>query len=297
MKRVVIVAACLPLVGCAWFEDLFDTIDEVSEAVEGLTNPTVVQALVLGVEEPESDLIDLDEIEDYEAGTAFTLFLADAADVSDLDNAPVEGAKVTLEANKKVDAIDDGEGVYLIEPDEALVYTVGEVWTVKVDSPGAETTSQAPVTLPAALDASVPEEWDANTAMSLDLRNSGFDAALILVFDGQTGDLTWTNQPEDIGELYEWTRGGNELGLVEIDASAFPGESIYAVGVAGIENASTDGFVEMNTLLSGVMAGLMRLYPVSTLPDFEIPDTGDFEIPDTGDWKVPDDTGAWKKPS
>lgn len=265
------------LTGCSWFQDIEDAFQDVQETVEDLTNPTVVQGVVLGVEEPEEGTVDLSQI-DVDIGTGFTMFVASAAEVSDLENAPIEGATVSLKGNKKVVAQDDGDGVYTIEPPSELVYNVGASWTASVDSPEVKETGTISVTLPEATTMTVGEVWEPNKGMSLDFRNQGFDSALIMVYDAQNGELTWDNRPETISEIYEVTNSQEKVGIVEVPGSAFPRESLYVMGVTGMVNAKNSDIDGMNSLLSGLMAGKMKLFPIATIPGFDT-DSWDTDIP------------------
>ena len=65
----------LPLFGaCDLFEDVKNTYD-------GLTNPLVIQSVVLGVEADGVDPTILDQV-DLDSGVGATVFLADAKSVS-----------------------------------------------------------------------------------------------------------------------------------------------------------------------------------------------------------------------
>ena len=261
-------AMVLTLSGCGLFQDIEDVFNDAKETVEDLTNPTVGQAVILGVEEPNSEQIDLSNI-DVEVGTGFTMFLANAAEVSDLENAPVEGAAVNVSGNNQVAAVDSGDGIYTVEPGQGLEYVVGSSLTMSVDVPGVEETGTISIELPDAVEMSVEELWEKDAAMSLDFRGQGFGSALIIVYDAQNGELTWDNRPETISEVYEVTKGTEQVGIVEVPGAAFPKESLYVLGVTGMVNADSGDIDGMNTLLSGLMAGKMKLFPVATLPDFD----------------------------
>jgi hypothetical protein len=70
----------------------------------------------------------------------------------------------------------------------------------------------------------------------------------------------------DIQSLYDFTHMDGSVNSLEIPASAFPSESVYAVGIAGIENADPETFDGVNILLTSFMAGKVTFYPVSTIP-------------------------------
>ena len=50
----------------------------------------------------------------------------------------------------------------------------------------------------------------------------------------------------------------------EIPGTAFPGDSVYAVGVAGVVHTTGDQLDNMNTALSTIMTGDMKVYAVNT---------------------------------
>lgn len=247
-------ALLLPLlVGC----------EDLNEKLSDYTNPTVVQGLVLGVAQPDFDF-DLSGTE-FDKGTAAVVFLANAANADEIEEAPITGATVSMlsDSTGKLKMKDEGSGQYSLTGDDGLEYTVGEDLDLNIVH--ADGTSGASVTAPAAANADIPETHTRGTALTVDLTGQSFNSVLIAVFDASSGDVTFSNQPEGIKEIYEFTHGGSGSLAVEIPASAFPGQSVYAVGVAGLKNAGEDDYTEANTLLSTYLAGKMKFWPVSTL--------------------------------
>ena len=247
-------ALLLPmLIGCT----------DLNEKLNDYTNPTVVQGLVLGVAEPDFDF-DLSGT-DFDKGSAAVVFLADAASADEIEEAPIAGATVSMlsESTGKLSMKDEGSGQYTLTGDGGLEYTVGDALDLNIEHDGG--TSGASVVAPAAADADIPETHTSGTGLTVDLSGQSFNSVLIAVFDASTGDVTFSNQPEGIKEIYEFTHGGASSLAVEIPASAFPGQSVYAVGVAGLKNAGEDDYTEANTLLSTYLAGKMKFWPVSTL--------------------------------
>lgn len=241
------------LAGCEGFTD----------KLEEYTNPTVIQGLVLGVAEPDFDF-DLSGT-DFDKGSAAVVFLADAASADEIEEAPIDGATVSVltESTGKLGMKDEGSGQYTLTGDDGLTYTVGE--DIDLNVVNGDSTSSASVTAPAAADADIPETHTAGSSLTVDLTGQSFSSVLIAVFDASTGDVTFSNQPEGIKEIYEFTHGGTESLVMDIPASAFPGQSVYAVGVAGLKNAGEDDYSEANPLLSTYMAGKMKFWPVSTI--------------------------------
>ena len=252
-------AAFLFLPGC-------DLLGEAIEEFEGLTNPLVAQVFLLGVATPEdADLAAAIEDSSMEMDRAIQVFLADAASADDLENAPVSGAAVTVQVGpgSAVDLDEAVDGGYKATGADGLEYITGQDATVSVTL--GESTATLSLTLPIAVSATVPTETDANTALSVDL-GSGYDGALGVVIDMLSSEVTWDNRPIGIQELYDFTHAEGTVSTLEIPAEAFPGESLYAVGIAGIENADPESFDGVNILLTSFMAGKVTFYPVSTIP-------------------------------
>jgi len=63
--------------GCTFFTEF----QAIQDHVDGLLNPLMVQGMVIGVEEPESEAVrELLAFAGYESGTSASVFLADADD-------------------------------------------------------------------------------------------------------------------------------------------------------------------------------------------------------------------------
>ncbi len=260
MHRLAPLALLLPLMGC-------DYIDQGKDIFEGLTNPLVTQGMILGIEPPASEDVDLSGT-DYSEGTTALVFLADAANANDLENAPVSGADVSLRGGSLGDEslADLGAGAYALALDPGVVYADGAQWTVVVNLGGE--TARANITLPSGANASIPQEHTQGAPLSVNLSAGNYDSALVVVLDGQTQEITYSNEPSGIKEIYDFTHSTETVGVVDIPGDAFPDQSVYAVGVAGMNNTTSDDLESMNTALSSVMAGKMVFSVVSTL---EIP--------------------------
>jgi hypothetical protein len=252
-------AAFLFLSGC-------DLLGEAIDEFEGLTNPLVAQVFLLGIATPEdAELAAAIEDSAMELDRAIQVFLADAASADDLENAPVSGAAVSVQVGPggAVDLDEAVDGGYKATGADGLEYITGQDATVSVTL--GESTAVMSLTLPIAVSATVPTEADANTALSVEL-GSDYDGALGVVIDLLSSEVTWDNRPLDIQSLYDFTHVEGSVNTLEIPATAFPGESLYAVGIAGIENADPETFDGVNTLLTSFMAGKVTFYPVSTIP-------------------------------
>jgi hypothetical protein len=253
MYRMAPFALLLPLVGC----------DQITNTYEGLTNPLVAQGIVLGVEAPESEQIPDLSAQGYGEGTGVTVFLADAESPDTIDQAPVEGAEVSIRPVQGSTPVPEtGGGVYTLAPDPSLVYGPNQDWTIAAVV--GDETGRATITLPPPPNVTVPEDHEQGAPITLDLSGQGFTAALVVVIDVQSGETTYSNQPEDIKSLYEFTRGNEEITTVEVPGTAFSGQSIYALGVAGMVHTTSEDIENMNSALSSVMGGKMRMFPVVT---------------------------------
>jgi hypothetical protein len=88
---------------------------------------------------------------------------------------------------------------------------------------------------------------------------------LLVVVDTGSGSVTYSNDPQAVGDFLD-LMGTEEISDVEIPADAFPGASVYAVGVAGMRNTDGEALENMNVAVSTFSAGLMKWYAIQTLP-------------------------------
>lgn len=244
MPRWLALVTLAPLTGCA---DLFFN-------VEGLTNPLTGLGLVIGTEAPESGSIDLSGT-GIEVGTGMTLFLADAGNVTDVSNAPVVGATVSLD---DVDATGEGDGTYVISPTDGPDYVAGQTAPLLVDI--GDYHAEAAIGLPSRPAWTAPASHAAGADLLVDLSGQGYDSVLILVVDAESGDLTWSNEPQTVREMYDFTHGAAETAVTVPGAEAFPTSGGYVLGVAGMQHTRAVDLTEFNTALSTLMAGKMRTY-------------------------------------
>lgn len=256
MYRWTVALIVLSLGGC-------DVIDKAKDTIDGLTNPLVGLGFVIGVEAPESDLIDLEKA-GYEAGTTLTAFLADAGSVTDLENAPLSGATLSLDG---VAAAEETGGLYLINPTGGLDYADNAQWPIEVRATPDAEVSKATLTLPPGADLGISESQTPGQDLTLDFTGLGYDSALVVVLEAESGNITFSNEPKGIKEVYDFTHGSEELSTIVIPgATAFPNETLYAVGVAPMVHTTNEDLENMNTALSKFLAGKMSFYPVSTAP-------------------------------
>ena len=245
-------------------------ITDLQDSISGLTNTTVIEAIILGVAGPESDDIPQDILDSFNEGTSLQALLVDADAVAAMNSAdPVTGATVSVQGDPmgSVTASEIEGGLYTLEPGGGLDYAAGSRWTVSVMLPNESEAGTATLTLPQSASFSLSEGHTTGESLVLDLNGQGFTWVFVLVIDTVTGEVTYSNESEiaDVGGLYEVTHGDDLVGMVEVPGVAFPQDSVYAVGVAGMVHQDDDSIDNLNTLLSGVIAGIMKIEPVSTL--------------------------------
>ncbi len=245
------------LAGCGQIED-------IKETIEGMADPLVVEALLIGAVEPESDLIDLGDT-DFAEGTAIKVFVADATSLDDLEAGALDGATVDLKsASLGTLALEaSGGGLYEANGEDGLEYFAGEEFVISIDY--ADALHKVAVTAPHPVDIAVPEQHGVGDNLLIDLTEYDYDAVLVAVLDVMSGEITYSNQPDGIQEMYEFTHTGTNVKRHEIPGRAFDVQSVYAVGVAGMRNAGVEDYEEMNTGLSSYMVGQMRFYPVQAM--------------------------------
>lgn len=243
---------------------LGEEIVDITEEIEGLTNPLVVQSAFLGVAEPDTgDDIDLSGTE-FEKGSAITVFLADAASLDEMEEAPVEGATVTLRVGDTpvYELMEGDSGKYDLNGEDGLEYTATADTLLKIDVSGS--LSELSTVLPPPPDLDLDPLGTTMQELPINIAGSNYDQVLAVVID-DAGEVTWSNQPEDIRAWYEFANEDNG-GSFTVPGSAFPKDGAYLVGVAGLVRADDSTFDNMNTALSSMLAGQILFQPYVTAP-------------------------------
>jgi hypothetical protein len=234
------------------------------DKIEGLTNPLVAEALVLGIEEPSTPELDPGAA-GLEPGVGATVFLADAKQVDDLEEAPITGADVVYSDSAgtfsmeeddfgeyRVSSVDEQDFEYVADGDAEVRATVdGEDHAMTVRKPGP-------------IDLAVPLQHPAGQPLVLDGSGADIDNLLVVVFRADTGEVVFSNRPTSVRDYYDLGHSSGEV-TVEVDGEALSGETLYGVGAAGLTNGDESEFEGVNTLLSAIMAGEMRFYPLTTI--------------------------------
>jgi hypothetical protein len=241
--------------GCGLLSDL-----------DGLTNPMVMESMFVGVEAPQSDLIDLTGTE-FEGGAGATVLLADAQYADQLEEAPIEGADVSmqLDGGAWLPMRDDGDGKYVV--DDGLVYLPGQALGVRVKDDGIHA---ATLRTPDALDVELPESVATHAPLVVRTESPGVNTLAVVVMDPETKELVFDNRPVSIEDVYALTHDQGTL-AVEIPGVVFSRPGMYVVGVAGLAISQQENLDNVNTTISALMAGTIRFYVV----DAEVADGGE----------------------
>ncbi len=241
-----------------------DQLEDVKETIEGLTDPLVVEAFLIGAAEPETDLIDLEETA-FADGASLRAFLADATSLEDLEAGALDGAAISIKSASlgTLELLSEGGGLYTANGQDGLEYFAAEDYVISANYDGENHT--VAVTAPQTVQIELPETHTAGEKLLVDLTDYDYDAVLVAVLDVQTGDITYSNEPDGIQEMYDFTHQTDTVKRHEIPGSAFSQPSVYAVGVAGMRNAGVDDYTDMNTGLSSFMVGQMRFYALQAM--------------------------------
>jgi hypothetical protein len=264
MNRALGIAALITMTGC----DVIDDVRDIRDQIDGYTERFVAQGIVLGVSPLDAD-IDLGGAGFH--GAKAVMFLADATQIAELERAPISGAVPQLHSaiNGSLPLYDDGNGAYSLHHDEGLRYQPGEMVAVSIGYDGEARALAVRAPSPADLQ-EVESIHRAETAMVIDLSDQPFHTALVVVFEVESGEVTYSNEPDGIQALYEMTHGSGLQGsepegvIVQIPEQAFKGEGVYAIGVAGITVGDEKHMDGVNIALSTMLAGTWRFAKVCT---------------------------------
>ncbi|MFT5679391.1 MAG: hypothetical protein ACI8RZ_000295, partial [Myxococcota bacterium] len=199
-----------------------------------------------------------------------TAFVADTSAIEEVEDALLEGATVFLETPEDNLKMREEEGAkYLLTTEDGMVYTDDSLASIVVRLDGIPRemrvrTPPAP-TLPTTAAITVQQPLD------IDLVGQGYPLAMAVVFEIETGLMTWSSEPESVEAFYEMAHPNGELiaadsetPLTKIPPEAFPWDGAYAVGVAGLVVSQEADFTEVNTKYSTLMAGKFRFLAACT---------------------------------
>lgn len=231
------------LVGC-------DRLQRIAD----LADPVVAQGLFLGLEVPDG-LPDLGDVEGFQYAAACTVFLGYFGDPSEITEAPVEGAELQLRspANGRMVFRDEGEGKYMLDSSDGLVYSPGDALVISFEVDGVE--ARLDVVAPEPAELELPEVVEPETAVDVDLSDYDFEGALAASYDLGRGRLAWDNLPLSVEEVYDFTHAEGEIDAFELPPEALLRQGTYIVGVAGMQITDPQDFTGVNTSLSAFSAG------------------------------------------
>ena len=232
-------------------------IDKLKEDIEKITNQTVLSGLILGAEEFSHPLIDAEALT-FDLNESRVFLASAGVDSSDLDPAPITGATVDFESatNGTLTYNEDSGGFYALNQDDGLSYTDNEMATIIFeDDAGVHSISNV---LPAAADFDLPDSHDAGADVVIDLTGQGFESYLVAVTRFPDGELVYSNEPTTFQEIYDLSNSETDLTEVVIPGDAFDQEGVYAIALAAMVGAETEDMVELNTILSSLLAGKVK---------------------------------------
>lgn len=229
------------------------------EEVEATASPIVAQGLFLGVDIPPG--VDLSGSEELAQAAVCQVFLAEVSDPSQLAEAPMEGASMRVRS-PNVDGTlalaEEGEGKYVADSTDGLVYEPGDRPVVTFDTPdGAE--GRLEVLAPEAPEVELPAVIATFEEVHVDLTDHDYQNVIVAAYDVDRGNLTWDNLPDGVDQIYEYTHTEEPVRELTIPGDAFRRQGTYVVGVAGMKIGDATTFEGVNTTLSAFMAGQLDL--------------------------------------
>lgn len=233
-------------------------IDDVQDAIDELTHPVLVEGVVTSIAVPEvREVAAILDQSDYAVGLEAEFWVGEAHLNSEVESVGVNDAEVTLCAEHALDLISYGDGGYGVDPETHLSYEPGAEWNLQVEVPGAEAVGRIPFVLPDSLDLAWPQIHALGEPLELDLEGAeeGYDALILVVLD-RTGQVVWSNHPEDLSpeDAYDFARGGLEPS-VTLPPEAFPESGPHLVGWAAMRTNEPARARAVNPVLSIVMVG------------------------------------------
>lgn len=248
--------AALSISGCA-------QVDDIKNTVNGLTNTMVVESLLLGIEAPDTNSkLDLSG-SDFAQGTTVKAFLADASDPTSLSDAPVKGAAVNFVSDGNGGQLalkDNDDGSYsATEGDQGLVYFAEKV---SLSADYGDAIHSISVDAPPLATVDLGSSHTAGAPLTIDISDQDFDGLLVVVLSGPSADLSFSNIPTSIDDIYNFTHGDSPL-AVDVPGDSFSDAGLYAVGVAGTRNAGADDMTEVNTVLSTFIGGQFKFTAIT----------------------------------
>lgn len=227
------------------------------DAIEAQSAPMVAQGLFLGVDLPAG--VDIADDEALGQTSLCQVFLAQVTDPSELADSPVEGAELEVKSPLygTLEFQDEGEGKYTVDASDGLVYEAGDEPVVSFEAGDFEGRLRGAA--PEAPELDLPDHLVTFEDLRVVLDGDDYQNIVAAAYDLDRGNMTWTNLPEGVDEVYDFTHTEDAVDAIVIPGDAFRRKGTYVVGVAGMEIADPDDFEGVNTTLSAFMAGQFAL--------------------------------------
>lgn len=251
------------LAGCAALDSLLGigTLDLDAE-YDALTEPTVLQGWYVGIA-PLADDINLDQTQ-WGSGALALVCAANAETADTIEDTPIDGGAVSVIGNQlgtvALQEVDDG--AYSSDGGGGLRYIVGDEVIVAIDDGEKHTVAVATPDAPAV---EIADKHVKGDSLVLDASGQGYDGLLVVVVDLQSGDVLFDNTPQDAIDILNFLNGDAATSVV-VPGVVFSGDSVFAVGVAGLKVAPDEAYTGINTILSRMMTGRFRFHATTTLP-------------------------------
>lgn len=228
------------------------------EDVEASAAPIVAQGLFLGVDLPAG--VDLSGADELAQAAICEVFLAEVSDPAQLAEAPMEGASMRVRS-PTFDGLtfaEEGEGKYVVDSTDGLVYEPHDRPVVTFDTPdGSE--GRLEVVAPEAPEVDLVASISIFDDVHVDLTAYDYQNLVVAVYDLDRGNLTWDNLPDGVDQIYAYTHTEEPVRELTIPGDAFRRQGTYVVGVAGMAIGDATAFEGVNTTLSAFMAGQLAL--------------------------------------
>jgi hypothetical protein len=226
----------------------------IEEARELLDDPVTMQGVYVGLEVPsgmnaEGTLLDVG------AQAQAWVQRTGTSGVS-----TVEEAKVSLISDRRGSVKLSLEGAaWIADGNDGLEYVVGDEVKLVADYGGER--GSISMKVPPGPVADISENHAPGIGMRVTISHPDidYDNGGILVYDLLNSNVVWesdydVSKPVDPDNL-----------VIDVDGSVFEANGLYAVGVLGLVASDEADLIGLNALGSGMLAGQMVLYPLSTL--------------------------------
>ena len=262
------------LTGCDVLMQKFGELDSFS-------NSFIVDGIYMGTPVVESEVFTLPS-SGFASEAQISLHLSHASIEGDLSAIPIGRATISLTSDSLssfvVPESEDG-GAYLSTAQEGLPYPAGEYVTIDIEQENGMT-HQIGIEAPIPPTFELPSSHGTSQSLSIDLSDQGYYESFVIVMRADTGEVTYQKLPSDIEEFYQYAHPNDTIAQsnveyiqeIEIPGSAFPTDNVYAIGVAGIQSSLQEDMIDVNTLVSSLLAGQFRFQ------EFCVPDCQAFPL-------------------